>query len=420
MNDTPKSTAIVPRAALTVGAAIPMALSPTTIEGYQRLATAMAASSMLPQAYIARMEGRGQDRRLVPLPKEVVIGNLVTAMQFGAEVGLTPAQSVWSIAIINGLPYMWGEAPLGLVYASGQLEYIKESWEGEEAVGQKDQKGNYLQPLKLRAICEVKRRGQQPVKRSFSWAEAELAGLVEKGRTSYNPGMYMQYSRRMLQMRARGWALDDAFADVLKGIRSLADQEQLIKVISGELTVEDAPPRPKRSDFQQAQIAAPAEPAMDDLANQQLKRSENVPETVESQKNTKNGSEATQRTHENDREPASEEGEKRDMARQGAGVARGEPEPEEAAGAQAEAQRPTDEVPWTEVASVDGEPIPVGDMAAAKRVFLQELHKARTGKDVAALMQWNSHWLGKLTPVEEGAINEEIANVQDSISKRRG
>ncbi len=44
---------------------------------------------------------------------------ILIAMQYGAEVGLTPMQSLQSIAVINGRPSMWGDALPGLVWGSG-------------------------------------------------------------------------------------------------------------------------------------------------------------------------------------------------------------------------------------------------------------------------------------------------------------
>jgi hypothetical protein len=66
-----------------------------------------------------------------------------------------------------------------------------------------------------KGVCLVKRRGlSQPIVREFTREMAELAGLWKKA------GPWTQYPYRMLQMRARSWALRDAFTDVLKGLRA--------------------------------------------------------------------------------------------------------------------------------------------------------------------------------------------------------
>lgn len=123
----------------------------------------------------------------------------VLAIQHGSEIGLGPMQSIQSIAVINGRPSIWGDAALALVMASPVCEYVCEriDGDGEQAM----------------AVCEVKRRGYpaRTISR-FSVADAKKAGLWGKS------GPWTQYPRRMLQLRARGFALRDQFPDVLKGL----------------------------------------------------------------------------------------------------------------------------------------------------------------------------------------------------------
>jgi hypothetical protein len=121
------------------------------------------------------------------------------AIQHGAEVGLSPMQSLQSIAVINGRPTIWGDAALALVQASPVCEYVKEYTEGE---------GD-----NLTAVCEAKRRGYPaPTISRFSMADAKRAGLAGKS------GPWSQYPARMLALRARGFALRNAFADALRGL----------------------------------------------------------------------------------------------------------------------------------------------------------------------------------------------------------
>lgn len=123
----------------------------------------------------------------------------VLAIQHGAEIGLGPMQAIQSIAVINGRPSIWGDAALALVMASPVCEYVRETIDGEadQAV----------------ATCIAKRKGYpDPVVSKFSMADAKRAGLAGK------QGPWSQYPKRMLQLRARGFALRDAFPDVLKGL----------------------------------------------------------------------------------------------------------------------------------------------------------------------------------------------------------
>jgi len=121
------------------------------------------------------------------------------AIQHGSEVGLSPMQSLQSIAVINGRPTIWGDAALALVQSSPVCEYVKEYTEG--------------QGDNLTAVCEAKRRGYPaPTVSRFSMADAKRAGLAGKS------GPWSQYPERMLALRARGFALRNAFADALRGL----------------------------------------------------------------------------------------------------------------------------------------------------------------------------------------------------------
>jgi hypothetical protein len=125
---------------------------------------------------------------------------ILVAMQHGMELGLSPMQSLQSIAVIHGRPCVWGDAALALVKAHPECEDVIETFER----GDNDDA--------LLAKCTVQRRGKAPVVRTFSVAQAKKATLWG------NKGPWTQYPQRMLQMRARSWALRDAFPDALKGV----------------------------------------------------------------------------------------------------------------------------------------------------------------------------------------------------------
>jgi hypothetical protein len=150
--------------------------TPTTLTEAMQFSELMAKSTMVPRQY----QGKPED--------------ILVACQWGAEIGLSPLQALQNIAVINGKPSVYGDAALALVQASPVCEDIEESVEGDTA------------------ICVAKRRGRKPVTAKFSVDDAKRAGLWGK------QGPWTQYPKRMLQMRARGFALRDAFPDVLKGL----------------------------------------------------------------------------------------------------------------------------------------------------------------------------------------------------------
>jgi len=132
-------------------------------------------------------------------PKGWKAEDILAALQYGAEVGLSPLTSLQSIAVVSGKPSLYGDAAIGLVRASGLCEYIKETVEGEGE--------------KMVARCETKRKGEpEPHVTTFSVPEAKKAKLWGK------VGPWTDYPARMLGMRARGFALRNVYADVLRGL----------------------------------------------------------------------------------------------------------------------------------------------------------------------------------------------------------
>jgi len=81
-----------------------------------------------------------------------------------------------------------------------------------------------------------------PVLGQFSMADAARAGL--KGKS----GPWQQYPQRMLQMRARGFALRDAFPDVLRGLISAEVAMDIPFEATGLTPRHDPEPAPVRAE----------------------------------------------------------------------------------------------------------------------------------------------------------------------------
>ncbi len=133
--------------------------------------------------------------------------DIMLAVQMGSELGLAPMQALQNIAVINNRPSVWGDALIGLCRASANCEDIAEKLDGEGEA--------------MVATCMAKRRNASPVVARFSVADAKKAGLWGKA------GPWQQYPARMLQLRARGFALRDAFPDVLRGLISAEEARDM-------------------------------------------------------------------------------------------------------------------------------------------------------------------------------------------------
>jgi hypothetical protein len=151
-------------------------LAPQTFDEALRFAEVMSKSNIVPKDY------QGNP------------GNILVAVQWGMEIGLQPLQAMQNIAVINGRPSIWGDSMLALVQGSGLMEYINETQSDSGCV------------------CVVKRKGLPETIREFSVEDAKKAGLWNKS------GPWANYPKRMMQMRARAFALRDTFADVLRGM----------------------------------------------------------------------------------------------------------------------------------------------------------------------------------------------------------
>jgi DNA-directed RNA polymerase subunit RPC12/RpoP len=131
---------------------------------------------------------------------------LIIAMQLGQEIGLSYMIALKSIAVINGTPTIYGDAALGLVRRSSLLVGIN-----EEINGQIEESLDETLPGTA-ALCTVQRKNEEPITRAFTVGDARRAGLWNKR------GPWQTHPKRMLQYKARAFALRDVFPDVLMGL----------------------------------------------------------------------------------------------------------------------------------------------------------------------------------------------------------
>ena len=178
---------------------------------------------------------------LIPVEYRGRPTNVFACMLWSHSLGIPIVQGLQCITVINGRLSLWGDGLLAVVMASGKVEDFKETVEADAA-------GNLV------ATCIVKRQGlATPTVATFSQDDAIKAGLWVK------KGPWTQYPKRMLQMRARGFALRNAFPDVLSGMACAEEMQDVEDLPKGDAP--DAAPDATPARKMPARKAKKPEPA---------------------------------------------------------------------------------------------------------------------------------------------------------------
>lgn len=173
--------------------------------------TALAINSVSDLQQLAEMLFRGG---LTP-PGIDSPAKVFSVILAGLEVGLAPTQALGSIMLTNGKLSIYGDGAMGLIRGSGLLESIKEWVDGEG-----DSRTGH---------CVAKRKGEEEREYTFSVADANRAGLIERGKEKDTKGRrpWVAYQDRMLIARARGFLFRDVFPDVLRGLITFEEAQDM-------------------------------------------------------------------------------------------------------------------------------------------------------------------------------------------------
>ncbi|CAB4184877.1 hypothetical protein UFOVP1124_47 [uncultured Caudovirales phage] len=209
-------------------------------------------------ADVAELGRLAADSHFAPKDFKGRPGDCRLAMHYGGDLGLSPMQSLQSICVVNGRPSIFGDAAKAVCVVSPACEWINESMAGE---------GDHMT-----ATCTAQRRGYpSPTVSTFSVADAKRAKLWGKA------GPWTEYPQRMLQLRARGFCLRDAFPDVLRGLITVEEAGDYPHTapppaIEGEwegipatVLIEHKPLKPKSSPRKTAPAGKPAAFLIDEI-----------------------------------------------------------------------------------------------------------------------------------------------------------
>ena len=153
-----------------------------TLAQMQETAQALAKTSLAPAAYKNKPD------------------DLLVAVMFGDSVGLSPAQAMQSVNVIQGRPSFSSECVVALCRSSPHFQDLYESITDDGTD-------------EAEAVAIAYRKGCSPVTARFSVDDAKRAGL-------WGRGAWRNYPFHMLKVRARTTALKTLFADVLAGVAS--------------------------------------------------------------------------------------------------------------------------------------------------------------------------------------------------------
>jgi hypothetical protein len=148
----------------------------------------IAKSSIIPSAF------RGK-------PADVFV-----ALEWGQELGLQPMAALQNIYVVNGRPTLSSQSMAGLVKC--RADYM----------------GMELEASPVKAICTIKRKLQSGATEThtgeFTIEKARGAGLSEKDN-------WKQYPQQMLEARAVAFALRKAYPDILMGVYTKEEMEDV-------------------------------------------------------------------------------------------------------------------------------------------------------------------------------------------------
>lgn len=137
---------------------------------------------------------------------------VVIVLQYGSEIGMSPMQALQQIVPVNNLVSVKGDGAKALIQRSGKLA----SWQETEVgtVG-KDDWGFKIEATRK----DTGEKGSS----TFTVADAKRAGLwVDDAAVSRSAGLkyspWYRHPKRMLKYRALGFLARDLFPDVLSGI----------------------------------------------------------------------------------------------------------------------------------------------------------------------------------------------------------
>lgn len=150
-----------------------------------------------------------------PKPYAGKQGDVLVAIEYGREVGLSPMQSLQCIATVHGIPSLYGDGFMAVIESHPDYIDKKEIFNDESAT------------------CTMYRKNREPVSRTFTIDDAMRADLVRDKTRKYPESKnfsdaWKKYPGVMLLWRARGFSGRTLFPDALKGMILKQEADDII------------------------------------------------------------------------------------------------------------------------------------------------------------------------------------------------
>ncbi len=206
------------------------ALMPADIAGKMEMSKLLSQSGLMPKG--------------LQTPAQVFV-----ALQVGHELGLSPMMSMSNIAVINGRPSLSSNIMEAVVRNHKDFDGMDIEYAGDYS--------DKADPTRSCTVTLRRKRGDDAdvVTGYFDMAMAKTAGLWPNKKDNWD-----NYPDRMLKARASGYASKDGYADVLSGMISYDEAEELPPLEPRDVTPEKAPDEIKK-DGENTEIS------IDDLIN---------------------------------------------------------------------------------------------------------------------------------------------------------
>ena len=187
-----------------------VSFDPENVNEALELAKALAPSSLLP----AHLRGKPADVLVVVLT--------------GRELGLSPMQSIRGMYVVNGKAAISADLMVGLAVSKPQCRYFR-----------------LIESTGTTATYETLREGSEPVRLSFTLAQAKTAGLLTNA-------TWAKYPDAMLRARASSALARAVYPDLLAGVYEQGELQHVEKDVTpsrpapirGVVRDDDAPAPP--------------------------------------------------------------------------------------------------------------------------------------------------------------------------------